>query len=320
MLKLTLRDRKLLYWLDQNSRATNRELGKKVGITEQAIGYKIKRLQEYGAIKKFVTFINTLSLGYQHYKVFIKLHNTTEEIETNIIKFLVNNRNIRWVGSTSGKYDLSFSILTKTPLDFIKIYQGIELEFGKYIIEKNITINISSPGFTRDFLIDGKKSKKIEYKIGKEIQKIDEIDKKILKSISQNARKNIVDIAKEINSTIDIVKYRLKKLKEKSVINGFTIQLDLEKIGYEYYSIFFYMHNLTEEVENKIINFAQYYPNILFVVKIIGNYDAQLELEVKNYPELEKILKDFRQQFSEHIRDFEILRMTKEYKYDFFPF
>ena len=78
MLKLDLKDRKLLYWLDQNSRATNKELGKKVGLTEQAIGYKLKRLQETGIIKRFVTFINTLSLGYQHYKVFLKLHNTNQ--------------------------------------------------------------------------------------------------------------------------------------------------------------------------------------------------------------------------------------------------
>lgn len=81
MIKLDKKDKKLLYWLDQNSRATNKELGKKVGLTEQSIGYKIKRLQEQEIIRKFVTFVNTLSLGYNHYKIFLKLHNTTENIE-----------------------------------------------------------------------------------------------------------------------------------------------------------------------------------------------------------------------------------------------
>ncbi len=319
MLKLDLKDRRLLYWLDQNSRASNKELGKKVSLTEQAIGYKIKRLQEKGIIKKFVTFINTLSLGCSHYKVFVKLHNITEEIENKLIKFLVNNPNIRWVVTTSGRYDLSFSVLAKTPLDFTQIYQKIEKEFGEYIIEKDIFINVSSPGFTRDYLIGGKQSKKLEYKTT-ENQEIDEIDKSVLRSISQNAKKNIVDIAKEINSSVDVVKYRLKKLREKNIISGFTIQLDLEKLGYEYYSIFFNMHNLNEEIKNKILSFAQFHPNILFVVKVIGNYDLQIELEVKDYAELEKNLKEFRQQFAANIRDFEILRVTKEYKYDFYPF
>ena len=97
MEKLDIKDKKLLYLLDQDSRATNKQLGKKVGLTEQAIGYKLKRLQERGIIKRFVAFVNTLSLGYQHYKVFIKLHDTTEEIEEEVINSLVNNPNIRWI-------------------------------------------------------------------------------------------------------------------------------------------------------------------------------------------------------------------------------
>ncbi len=320
MLKLNLKEKKLLYWLDQNSRATNKELGKKVGLTEQAIGYKIKRLQEKGIIKKFVTFINTPSLGYQHYKIFLKLHNTTEEIENNITASLSSNPNIRWVGSTSGKYDMSFSVLAKTPTEFSEIYNSIESQFGKHIIEKNILINITSPGFTRDFLINRKESKKFEYKTSKEPAIIDETDKKILKAISQDARKKTVSIAKETNTTMDIVKYRLKKLKEKCVISGFTIQLDLEKLGYEYYSVFFYTFNLNRQVENKMLSFARFHPNILFLVKVLGSHDLQLEFEVKHYAELETNLKEFRHQFVDHLRDFEILRVTKEHKYDFFPF
>ncbi|HIG95529.1 TPA: hypothetical protein HA249_01385 [Candidatus Woesearchaeota archaeon] len=59
---------------------------------------------------------------------------------------------------------------------------------------------------------------------------------------------------------------------------------------------------------------------MLFFAKILGNYDLQLEFEVPDYLELEKNLKDFRHQFAQHIRDFEILRMTEEFKYDFYPF
>ncbi len=320
MKELDLKDRKLLYWLDQDSRATNKHLAKKVGLTEQAIGYKLKKLQDRGVLLHFITFVNTLSLGYYHYKVFLKLHNTTQKMEQNIIQALVHNSNIRWVTSTSGRYDLSFSVVAKTPLAFSKIYDSIESSFGKYIIEKNIAINIKSPGFTRAWLIDEQQSKKFEYMASKEEQIIDENDDRILKSISQNSRKNIVDIAQEIHSTVDVVKYRIKKLKEKKIISGFTIQLDLEKLGYEYYTIFLRMQNLDEDTHKRMIEFATLHPNILYVVKVIGSYDMQLELETRNFAELDKILSDFRHQFSEYIRDFELLRVTKEYKYNFYPF
>jgi DNA-binding Lrp family transcriptional regulator len=319
-MNIGLKDKKLLYWLDQNSRMVNKQLGKKVGLTEQAISYKIKKLKKTGVIKKFVTFINTLSLGYQHYKLFIKLHKTTEEIEDKLIEDLTNNHNIRWVVSTSGRYDIGFSILAKTALGFSEIFQKIESKWGEHFIEKNIVLNIKSPGFTRDWLVGKKESKKLDYKSSSEVQKTDQIDKKILKAISQEARKNVVDIAKEINSTVDVVKYRLKRLKAKNIINGFTIEIDLEKLNHEYYSVFFSTHNLTKEIEYKILTFAKLNPNILFFVRVIGSYDIQIELEVKNHEELNKILKKFRNQFPEHIRNFEVLRILKEYKYDFYPF
>jgi DNA-binding Lrp family transcriptional regulator len=320
MLKLDIKDKKLLYWLDQNSRVTNKELGKKVGLTEQTIGYKIKKMQEEGIITNFVTFINTLSLGYTHYKVFIKLNNLERYQEEKIIKKLTEDSNVSWVVQTSGRYDLSFSILAKTPQEFIRIYEKLESKLGRNIIGKNVVINTNSPGFTRGWLIDEKKSNRLEYKSSKKIQHIDKIDEKVIKAISQNSRKNIVDIAKEINETIDIVKYRLKKLKENKIINGFTIQLNLEKLGYEYYSVFLNMHNLSEALINKVISYAENHPNILFIVEVIGNYDLQLELEVKNYIEFENILKDFRKEFSENIPNFEILRVIREYKEDFYPF
>ena len=320
MNKITLKDRKLLYWLDQDSRATNKKLGKRVGLTEQAIGYKIKKLKKVKVIKKFVTFVNTLSLGYSHYKVFVKLHNISETKEKQLIQDLIKNENVRWVGSTSGKYDLSFSILAKTPLKLTQMYEKIENKWGKYIIEKNILIAVDAPGFTRDFFINKKESKKVEYTSNITVQKLDEVDTKILKNISQNARKNIVDIAKEINSTVDVVKYRMKKMRENKIINGYTIQLDLQKLHLEYYSISVYTHNLQNETYKKILTFAQFHPCILFVVRTLGNHDLQLEFEVSNYEELEHNLREFRKEFSGNMRNFEIVRVTKEYKYNFFPF
>lgn len=320
MEKLDLKDRKLLYWLDQDSRATNKSLGKKVGLTEQAIGYRLKKLQERGIVKKCVTFINTISLGYSHYRVFLKLYNLDQESEKAIIQSLINNPNIRWIASVSGKYDLSFSILAKSPLDFLNTYSQIEKEHGKHMIEKNILINVRSPGFSRDHLLGKQQSKMMEYGITEEIKTIDETDRKILKSISQNSRKNLVGIARETKTTVDVVRYRLKNLKERGIISGFTIQIDLEKIGYEFYSILIYTSNVDWDLETRMHSFAMQHPNILFVARLIGSWEFEVLFEVKDYTEFEQNLKEFRQQFSSQLRNIEILRLTKEYKYDFFPF
>lgn len=320
MRHISIKDFQLLYWLDGNSRATNKELGKKIRLTEQAVGYKIRQLEAKGIIKKFVTFINTVALGYTHYRVFLKLYNVNEETETAIISSFMENHNIRWVATVSGRYDISFSVLARNPTEFLDIYGKVEREHGKYFIEKNILINVHSPGFTREYLVGRPVSAQREYGPLGQQQEINLVDERILKSISQNSRKNIIDIARETNITVDVVKYRLKKLKEQGIISGFTIQINLEKIGYELYSLLVYTSNINKDLEKSLHAFAQIHPNILFVARLLGSWEFEILLEVQNYAEFEKVLKEFRHQFSVQLRDVEILRLTKEYKYDFFPF
>ncbi|MBI2631387.1 Lrp/AsnC family transcriptional regulator [Candidatus Pacearchaeota archaeon] len=319
-MKTDIKDQKLMYWLDQNSRATNKELGKKVGISEQAIGYKLKRLEEKGAIKRYVTFVNTPALGYIHYKVLLRLHNTDVKKEKEIIIFLVKNKNIRWVVSCSGKWDINFSILAKSAEDFTTIYRDIEKKIGDYISEKSVSILIKSPGLTKEYLLGMSEAKIRLYGEKKAEKELDTIDKKILKSISQNSRKNIVEIAEEINSTIDVVRYRLKKLEETKIISGYTVQLGFDKIGVLRYSVFFSLHKMSDEIERKMFEFAQRQNNIVFMLILIGTYDLSLELEVPSYQVLESIIKKFREEFANNISDFEIIFNTDEFKYNFYPF
>jgi Lrp/AsnC family leucine-responsive transcriptional regulator len=198
-------EKKIIYWLDNNSRMSNQELATKVGLSKQAIGQNITQLQKKGIIDGFITFVNTLSLGYTHYKIFLKLHNTNTQIESEFITYLVNRDDIRWVVSLSGKYDLSFSLLTTNPQEFNKKYAEIESRFGKYILERNVVTVADVIGYSRNYLIENTLPKSLEYTYIDKRDLIDETDKHILKTISQDARMKIIDIAKKLNLSVDVV-------------------------------------------------------------------------------------------------------------------
>ncbi|MAE49384.1 hypothetical protein CMI48_01005 [Candidatus Pacearchaeota archaeon] len=318
MTNLTLKDKKLIYWLDQNSRATNKELAKRVSLSEQAIGYKLKTLEEKDIIKKYVTFINTLALGYNHYKILLRLQNTNLAKERDIINSLVKHNNIRWVASCSGRWDINLSILAKTPQQLTDIYREIESKFGNHIAEKQISLLVRSPGFTRGHLIEQKSKKTFVYNPTN--YKMKEIDKRILKSISQDARKNVVDIARDLKTTVDKARYSMKKLVEENIISGYTIQLDLNKLGLSRYSVFFSLHKMTPQREEEMMEFAKSHKNIIFMPTVIGSYDMSLEIETQSYEELEETIKKFRELFADNVKGFEVILNTKEHKYDFFPF
>jgi len=51
MVKIDLKDRKILYQLDLNSRQSLTQIGKNVGLKKDVVSYRIKRLQDEGVIK-----------------------------------------------------------------------------------------------------------------------------------------------------------------------------------------------------------------------------------------------------------------------------
>ena len=48
MVKLDVKDRKILFQLTLNSRQSFNQIGKKVGLTKDVVAYRVKKLQENG--------------------------------------------------------------------------------------------------------------------------------------------------------------------------------------------------------------------------------------------------------------------------------
>ena len=60
---------------------------------------------------------------------------------------------------------------------------------------------------------------------------MDATDEKILRSLSQNARRKASDISREIGLSVSAVIERIRKLEEGGVIRGYTAVLDRKRLG-----------------------------------------------------------------------------------------
>ena len=61
----------------------------------------------------------------------------------------------------------------------------------------------------------------------------DKIDRKILKILNEDGRTKFTTIAKTINRTEGTVRNRVRRLREKGIIQGFRVITDPENLGYE---------------------------------------------------------------------------------------
>jgi len=63
--------------------------------------------------------------------------------------------------------------------------------------------------------------------------KLDEVDKRIIERLKENAKTSFSDIARELNTTPVTVLNRVKKLTKHGIIKSFTVDIDWKKLGYE---------------------------------------------------------------------------------------
>ncbi len=318
-IKLDLKDRKILYEIDRNCRQSNAQIAKKVGLSKQVVNYRINKLQKQNVIQKYVAQLNIPKFGFLSYKVMLQLQNANPEKEQEIIKHIQNNPNVHWFVSCFGKWDLIFAFSSKTIIEFNKNLNNLLKPFGLFVKDKEILLITDLYHFTRSYLIN-KKEKEFSH-FGGEPEKIksDDIDLEIIKTFSENARENIVNIAEKLNTTIDIIRYRIKKLTDNKIVQSFRAIINRELLGYQYWNILIKTKNLTDEKEKQLIFYLKETSNIIFASKYMDDFTFGFELEIKNIEELNKILMDFRYKFSDVIETYETILFFKEHKVHYLP-
>lgn len=319
-IKLNLKEKKILYYLDLDSRQTLSQLAKKVGLSKQVIDYRIKNLINKGIITQFYTVINISKLGYTHYKLYFKFQNINLNKEKEMSTYWINSKNSIWVASCRGRWDLAISVLAKDINELGNVITNFMNKYSNFVLEKNILITQISPVFTKTYLAEQKEKKEFIYigKIGN--YELDKIERKILSVLATNARIPILDLMEKANLTRDVTNYRLKKLTKDNIIYQYRILVDPSKTGYLLYKIILRLKNLSPKKEGEFRYFVKQHPNGVQFLKLLGNWDIELEFEVKDEEELHKILLEIRSKFSDVIRDFDTLLIFKEHKLNYFPF
>lgn len=142
---------------------------------------------------------------------------------------------------------------------------------------------------------------------------IDEIDKKILRTLLMDSRLSYREIARRNKLAVGTVIERLRKLKVNGVIKGYSIDIDPEKIGYKITAIIEIAmpKSLNVDNRNEITNF----PNIYGVYDVTGTRDAFLIAKFKSMDEMNEFLKML--QTKPYVRKTETHVVLRTFKEDF---
>jgi len=169
---------------------------------------------------------------------------------------------------------------------------------------------IAKKNFTREEFVFGGEPEKV---------KLDEIDEKIICLIKNDGRFEYFDVAKKLNLDARTVLSRIRGLKEKGILQGFTIFIDLNKIGYTLYKICIYLTSPNNDSNEKVIELLKRNPNVIHLVKSISAWELEAEIEYENIEKIYDYINCLKNELSDIIRKIELVSINNEIKLDFFP-
>ena len=321
MESLDVKDRKILYELDYNSRQSNSKIGKKVGLHKNVVNYRIKRMEKSGIITDYYTMIDTFKIGYNSLRFYITFQNITPEKRDEIISYFVENKYSWWVGSFEGEYDMAVLIWVKDLHDFYVFWEKTLKKYHKYFLRQQFSLYCQLRVFRHNFLMINhfNKSDREKYEItggGREV-KTDELDFQILELISVNSRIPTIQIAKKTNSSIDTIINRMKRLEKLDVIQGYRVSIDYSKLGYHLFKVNITLNDYSQR--GKIINYIRYNPYLIMIDKSIGYYDLEFDFLLQNLNHLRKIMDDLTRVFPTEIRNFSFVHDPIYHKMVYMP-
>jgi Lrp/AsnC family leucine-responsive transcriptional regulator len=320
MYNLDLKDRKILYELDANSRQSYHKIAKKIGLSKDSIIYRVNKLQKEGIIKQFHTVLDVGKLGYISFRLYLKFQNTNPKKEQEIIEFLKKEKIITWIVSIDGRYDLGMWILTKSIKEMNNLWNSLLKKYNNYIEKRDLTIFTKVSYFPRSYLLDKKQNLEEDIFITEPYEiKLDDKDLKILKLLSSNSRISVLEISKKLKITTKTTIARIRQLEKKKIIIGYRTMFNLEKLGYQYFKIHLNVHDMSNELEKKFRTYIKQHPNIIYDNEVLGGDDFEIEIQVKSLNDLRLIIEDMKSKFSDIIKNYNYMLFYKEHKFLFFP-
>ncbi|OGI63941.1 hypothetical protein A2642_00220 [Candidatus Nomurabacteria bacterium RIFCSPHIGHO2_01_FULL_39_10] len=313
MNKLDKMDQKILQLLDWHGRMPLNQIAKKIGSNKDVVAYRIKKMEQADIITRYFPVLDMSKLGYHTSRIYFDLEEMNQSEENSFVQFLDEKINAGVIFRMDYPYRHGIIIWTKSIYEIEPLLLQIKRHLGKHLLRYNYTLFCTYKMYPKDYLF-GKKhhdtsylnkpNEKQEYNQDYEQEEYD-----ILKLLADDARISTVELSRILNIPQTTISHKLKKLEQEKIILGYRAQINYAKLGYTNYFLEIYLEENTEL--KQIESWTNTHPHTVWLQKVIGTCDIEIEVEVNGRQQLEQLLQELRRRFPS-IR--KIIFFSQEYK------
>jgi len=321
MEKITEIDKKILYELILDARQSISRIAKKLRQSKNVVNYRIQRLEQLGIITNYYTIIDSFKIGYKGIRFYTKFQYTSPDATQQIIHHFTKEKQVGAIYSLLGAYDLDVIYWITSLKKFHISWNKTLKQFCKYFHKPTFSLLYQVIYFDPLYLLTQKphkhERKTIELNAFDTPVEIDDIEMNILHLIAAHARLSTTAIARHLGITEEIVRYRIKKLIKTGVIKGFTTNIDISKIGYEWIAVQLYLSEYQDRT--KILKYFETNPYFVGFDASMGYAHLELEFHVRNIDHLIEIIQDLLSTFPQSIKSYTYFKPRIIHKLQYMP-
>ncbi len=128
---------------------------------------------------------------------------------------------------------------------------------------------------------------------------MDQIDRKIINMLEQNARASLKELSAACYISSPAIAARIAKLEKAGIITGYHASVDFEKLNYHVKA--FIQVQLEPSQKSEFYPFVQRVPNVVECNCITGTYSELLEVVFESTAALDEFINDIQRRFGKTI-------------------
>ena len=304
-------DRKVLHLLDGDSTLPYTKMARSLHSSPQVMEYRVKSLLERGVIKSFLAIIDYKKEGYTNYLVYFKFKGVLPEKEDGFVSFLRDLPLVNIILRCDGGWDMAVGVLARDPFELDDVLFRIHGEFGEYIDSQSINAHVGAEHYCRDYLLPGKEHQGYEPEIPvtgakAQLADLDDTDRKVLYAVHEDARLPVTGVAERTGLSVDVVRYRLKTLKERKIIVGSTFLPDYSRYGFLLYRVLLKLKH-QPKARTMLFKYARDSPDVIRVISTSGEYQGTIDVEIESPAAMRELLLDLRNRFKDVLVSYDSL-------------
>lgn len=121
----------------------------------------------------------------------------------------------------------------------------------------------------------------------------DLLDLEILRVLLTDSRRSLQEIGKEVGLSTTTCWNRIKRMEEVGVIKGYTVNVDLNQLGYrDCVIVLVNLENHSDETLYEFGRVLETIPEVLEAFLISGDYDYYIRIAVHDTRDYERLLRE----------------------------